>query len=92
MDNGKNLHIPNIATNDRYYKKQLSVFPFNIHIFSTSESVFYVYPEYTGKKGNDYVASLLFNFLYNHLDIFCDSCGGGQNKNYTLYTYNEKPD
>lgn len=93
MDYGRNLPVPNITTNDVYYKRQLSVYLFNIHVLSTSESVFYVYPENIGKKGSDDVASLLSNFLHNHLDpqvrsldIFCDSCGG-QNKNYTLFRF-----
>lgn len=93
MDYGKNLPLPNINTNDVYYKRQLSMYLFNIHTLSTSESVFYVYPENIGKKGSDDVTSLLMNFLYDHLDwqvrnlhIFCDSCGG-QNKNYTVFRF-----
>lgn len=93
MDYGKNLPIPNISTNDAYYKRQLSMYLFNVHVLSTSESVFYVYPENGGKKGSDDVSSMLYNFLYNHLDprvrildIFCDSCGG-QTKNYTLFRF-----
>nr|XP_023012891.1 uncharacterized protein LOC111502940 [Leptinotarsa decemlineata] len=93
MDFGKKFPLPNISTNDVYYKRQLSIYLFNIHTLSTSESVFYVYPESIGKKGSDDICSLLFNFLYNQLDpqvrkleIFCDSCGG-QNKNYTVFRF-----
>lgn len=93
MDYGRNLHLPNINTNDVYYKRQLSMYLFNIHTLSTSHSVFYVYPENIGKKGSDDVSSLLMDFLYNqmdlkvrNLDIFCDSCGG-QNKNYTIFRF-----
>lgn len=93
MDFGKNFPLPNISTNDVYYKRQLSVYLFNIHTLSTSESVFYVYPETIGKKGRDDVCSLLFHFLHNQLDsqvrkleIFCDSCGG-QNKNYSVFRF-----
>ncbi|KAK5647988.1 hypothetical protein RI129_002880 [Pyrocoelia pectoralis] len=91
MDFQKNLPIPNISTNDVYYKRQLSFYSFNIHVLSSGESLFYTYTETAGKKGSDEVASMLFDFIFNHLDnaveeleIFCDSCCG-QNKNYTLF-------
>lgn len=71
----------------------MSTFSFNIHVLSTSQSIFYVYPETVGKKGSDNVCSLLHHFFYNYLDmkirkleIFCDSCGG-QNKNYTMMRF-----
>lgn len=90
LDYAKNVPVPNITTNDVYYKRQLSIYSFNIHVLSTSHSVFYMYPETTGNKGSDSVSSLLHHFLFNflgedvrHLEIFCDSCGG-QNKNYTF--------
>lgn len=93
LDFAKNLPAPNIPTNDVYYKRQISTFSFNIHVLSTSQSIFYVYPETVGKKGSDNVCSLLHHFLYNYLDmkirnleIFCDSCGG-QNKNYTMMRF-----
>lgn len=93
IDFGKNFPLPKIPTNDVYYKRQLSVYLFNIHVLSNSTSVFYVYPETIGKKGSDDVSSLVNHFLYNHLDpkvrhleIFCDSCGG-QNKNYTFLRF-----
>lgn len=93
MDFAKNLPTPNISTNDVYYKRQLSVYSFNIHVLSSNQSIFYMYPETTGRKGSDEVCSLLHHFIYNflddkvrHLEIFCDSCGG-QNKNYTLFRY-----
>lgn len=93
FDFAKNLPIPNITTNDVYYKRQLSIYSFNIHVLSTSQSIFYMYPEIVGKKGSDDVCSLLHHFLYNYLhpevrqlEIFCDSCGG-QNKNYTMFRF-----
>ncbi|CAH1113763.1 unnamed protein product [Psylliodes chrysocephalus] len=91
MDFAKNLQVPNIPTNDIYYKRQLSVYAFNVHVLSTSGSYFYVYSECEGKKGSDDVCSLLHNFIYSHLDpevkhlkIFCDSCSG-QQKNFTFF-------
>lgn len=93
FDYGKNLCAPNIQTNDTYYKRQLSVYAFNVHVLSSSQSIFYLYPETEGKKGSDDVCSLVHNFVYNymkptttHLQIFCDSCGG-QNKNFTMFRF-----
>ncbi|XP_071050843.1 uncharacterized protein [Onthophagus taurus] len=91
FDFSKNLPAPNLSTNDVYYKRQLSIYAFNIHILGNSQSVFYVYPEFVGKKGSDDVASLIHHFVYNFLDekvkslyLFCDSCTG-QNKNFTIF-------
>ncbi|KAG8305061.1 hypothetical protein J6590_078331 [Homalodisca vitripennis] len=49
----KNYSVPNVTTNDVYYKRQLSVFLFNIRVLSTSQSVYYVYSESVGYKGSD---------------------------------------
>lgn len=93
MDFQKNLSMPNITTNDVYYKRQLTLNLFNIHELSTSESYFFCYPETIAKKGSDEVSSFLHNYIFNMLDkntrelvIFCDSCGG-QNKNYTMFRF-----
>jgi len=51
MDFGKNISLPNITTNDVYYKRQLSMYSFNIHILSSQQSIFYVYNESIAKKG-----------------------------------------
>uniref|UniRef100_A0A2A4K6G5 Uncharacterized protein n=1 Tax=Heliothis virescens TaxID=7102 RepID=A0A2A4K6G5_HELVI len=91
MDFSKNLPVPNITTNDVYYKRQLSYFMFNVHVLADSSSYFFAYNESIGKKGSDDVASHLFYFIFNEMEvqvktliIFCDSCGG-QNKNYTIF-------
>lgn len=93
VDFQKNISLPNITTNDVYYKRQLSMYTFNIHNLGTAQSYFYSYPETCGKKGSDEVVSFLFDFITNHMDklirhlvIFCDSCGG-QNKNYTMLRF-----
>lgn len=93
LDFAKNLPTPNITTNDVYYKRQLSVFAFNVHVLSTSESIFYLYPETVAKKGSDDVCSMVHHFVYNvlpmnvkELEIFCDSCSG-QNKNFTFFRF-----
>lgn len=91
MDYQKNLPLPNISTNDVYYRRQLSLYMFNIHQLSNSEAIFYTYAQIYGKKGGDEVCSMLWDFIFNHLDsqvkeltIFCDSCSG-QNKNYAMF-------
>lgn len=93
LDFQKNLPVPNISTSDVYYKRQLSVYTFNVHILSNGTSAFYTYPETVGHNGADDVCSMLHHFCYNILDknvrylsIFCDSCGG-QNKNYTMFRF-----
>lgn len=93
FDYAKNYPVPNVSTNDVYYKRQLSVFLFNIHILSTGQSVYYVYNETVGHKGSDEVCSFLHHFIYNILDpevtdieAYCDSCAG-QNKNNYVFKF-----
>jgi len=93
MDFQKNLPIPNFPTNDVYYKRQLTLNSFNIHVLSTGSATFYAYPETIGGKGSNEVVSFLHHFIFvqldarvRHLHIFCDSCGG-QNKNFTVFRY-----
>ncbi|CAH1114837.1 unnamed protein product [Psylliodes chrysocephalus] len=93
MDFQKNLPMPNLSTNEIYYKRQLTLHSFNIHVLSTNSATFYCYPEIIGRKGSNDVASLLHYFIFvqlsskvRHLRIFCDSCGG-QNKNFTVFRY-----
>ncbi|XP_072401358.1 uncharacterized protein [Diabrotica undecimpunctata] len=93
LDYQKNLNLPNITTNDAYYKRQLTFISFNIHVMSTNQPIFYCYPETVGGKGSNEVVSFLHNFIFlclnenvGHLAIFCDSCGG-QNKNFTMFRF-----
>ncbi|XP_072390766.1 uncharacterized protein [Diabrotica undecimpunctata] len=93
MDFEKNLSTPNIPTNDVYYKRQLTLHSFNIHVLSTGNATFYCFPETIGGKGSNEVVSFLHHFIFvqldlsvRHLHIFCDSCGG-QNKNFTVFRY-----
>ncbi|XP_050303981.1 uncharacterized protein LOC126741556 [Anthonomus grandis grandis] len=93
MDYQKNLPVPNITTNDVYYKRQLSFYSFNIHRLSYADSVFYTYSEEVAKKGSNEVCSVLEDYVTHHLPssvkiliIFCDSCGG-QHKNFTVFRY-----
>ncbi|KAL4718594.1 hypothetical protein ACJJTC_012096 [Scirpophaga incertulas] len=52
MDYQKNVSLPNITTNDVYYRRQLSMYTFNIHVLATGRSYFFCYPETTSKKGS----------------------------------------
>lgn len=92
MDFQKNLCIPNLTTNDVYYRRQ-SFYLFNVHSLSTGNALFYSYPQTEGKKGADEVVSMLHHYIFTkldkrvkHLQIFCDSCSG-QNKNYTVIRF-----
>lgn len=93
VDFMKNLPCPNISTNDVYYRRQLSLFMFNVHSLSNADAIFYVYDETIAKKGADDVCSMLHHFFYNIFDmntkrltIFLDS-SAGQNKNYTMFRF-----
>ena len=93
MDYSKNLPLPIVSSNDVYYKRQLSVYLFNIHNLTDNDSCFFIYDETVAKKGSNDVCSMLQLFLNSfvsdsvkHLTLFCDSCGG-QNKNYTVFRF-----
>ena len=60
FDFWKNLPCPNITTNDVYYKRQLSMYSFNVHILKSNEVYEYFYNETIAKKGDD-VASMLYD-------------------------------
>lgn len=75
----RNLPIPNLSTNDVYYKRQLS---FNVYELATGRSVWYGYSEEVAKKRSMEVVSypqVIF------LTLFCDSCG--RPKNYNIFRY-----
>ena len=89
----KNLPTPNVTTNDVFYRRQLSVHAFNIHVLSSNAVFVYMYDETTAKRGSDDVSSMLYHFFINsvpdhvvHLDLFCVGCEG-QNKNWTVIRY-----
>ena len=87
------MPCPNITTNDVYYRRQLSIYSFNIHNLTTNEVFVYFYDETKGNKGADDVCSMLNDFFTTKIPaeikiihLFCDSCGG-QNKNWTVFRY-----
>lgn len=93
MDFQKNLNLPNVTTNDVYYKRQLTFVAFNIHELASNNAIFYTYVETVGGKGPNEVVSMLNHYIFTqlktsvrHLHLFCDSCAG-QNKNFTVFRY-----
>lgn len=90
FDFQKNLSCPNITTNDVYYRRQLSLYSFNIHNLGNDSVHLYCYDETFGRKGADDVTSMLYHYFMdvlpaevNQLELFCDGCAG-QNKNWTM--------
>ena len=93
FDFWKNLPTPNITTNDVFYRRQLSVHAFNIHVLSSNAVFVYMYNETVAKRGADDVCSMLYHFFcesvpnhVHHLDLFCDG-SAGQNKNWTMIRF-----
>ena len=93
FDFWKNLPCPNVTTSEVYYKRQLSIYSFNIHVLTTNDVYIYFYNETEGKKRADDVCSMLLHFCENHVPeevtemyFFCDGCAG-QNKNWTVFRF-----
>lgn len=55
--------MPNISTNEVYYKRQLTFYSFKIHVLSTNSATFYSYPEIIDGKGSNKDVSLLHYFI-----------------------------
>ena len=93
FDFQQELHVPNLTTNDVFYRRQLSVHPFNIHELGCDNVLIYAYDETAGKRGSDDVSSMLHHFIRTYcpdevknLELFCDSCGG-KNKHFTVFRF-----
>ncbi|XP_050308916.1 uncharacterized protein LOC126745187 [Anthonomus grandis grandis] len=63
MDFQKNLSLPNVTTNDVYYKRQLTFISFNIHELACNNAIFYTYNETIGKGANE-VVSMLNHYIF----------------------------
>lgn len=90
FDFQQNLPLPVSSSGEVFYKIQLWMYNFCIHVGSTGKSYCYVYDETVGGKGQNEVASMILNFLKNHISaevtdiyLFSDNCAS-QNKNYVL--------
>ena len=92
FDFWKNLPVPNITTNDVYYKRQLSVYTFNVHTLHNNDVELFCYDETVARKGADEVCSMLYERFSSVADdvktahLFCDGCAG-QNKNWTVIRF-----
>ena len=93
FDFQREMPCPNKATNDVYYRRQLSLHSFNIHALATDSVHIYAYDETVAKKGADEVTSMLLHYFQHYVPrevrtllLFCDSCCG-QNKNYTMIRF-----
>lgn len=93
FDYQQNMPLPVSSSGDVFYKIQLWLFNFCVHVGSTKKSYFYVYDETVGGKGQNEVASLLLHFVNTYLSpevtelyIFSDNCSS-QNKNYMLLQF-----
>lgn len=93
FDFQQNLPLPVSSSGEVFYKIQLWVYNFCVHVGSTGKSYFYVYDETLAAKGQNDVASLLHHFFNNHIKedvtdiyMFSDNCSS-QNKNYVLVQF-----
>lgn len=88
----QNLPVPHIRTNEVFYAIQMWYYVFGIHNEGNDNATMYCYDETVAKKGQNDVASLLFQFLKSHkvttkkLILLSDGCAG-QNKNYVLMRF-----
>ena len=93
FDFQQELHVPNLTTNDVFYRRHFSVHSFNVHELGGDNVYIYAYDETTRKRGFDDVAPMLHHFIQTycpgevkHLELFCNSCRG-QNKNFTFFRF-----
>ncbi|XP_065210875.1 uncharacterized protein LOC135843676 [Planococcus citri] len=86
----QNLPIPNIQTNDVFYRSQVWVYNFGVHNLGDNSSSMYVFDENNGAKGSNNVTSMLFHAIrdlpYRELILMADNCPG-QNKNRTMVLF-----
>ena len=59
FDYWRNFPVPNVSTNDAYYKRQLSLYTFDVHNLATKQAHLYTYDQTVAKKGANEVVSLL---------------------------------
>lgn len=93
FDYQQNLPLPVSSSGEVFYKIQMWVFNFCIHVASTGKSYFFLYDETIAGKGQNEVISLLNYFFKNiirpdvtDLYMFSDNCSS-QNKNFVLTQY-----
>lgn len=89
FDMQKILLLPKVPTSIAYYKRQLNLFNFGIHIGSTGQGKFNLWMEYVASRGTQEVGSCLKKHIdsitkpIKKLILWSDSCGG-QNRSIKL--------
>lgn len=89
FDLQKTHALPKLSTNVAYYKRQLNLYNFGIHVGSTGKGIFNVWLENEASKGTQEVGSCLKKFIENikptakKLILWSDACGG-QNRSIKL--------
>lgn len=92
FDYMQNLPLPHIRTNAVFYARQLWLYVFGVHNDGNNNATMFSYDETVGRKWQNEVASLLFQYLRSNdvttknLILISDGCAG-QNKNYVLMKF-----
>lgn len=89
FDIQKTHSLPKLSTNVAYYKRQLNLYNFGIHVGSTNKGIFNVWLEHEASKGTQEVGSSLKKYIatikpsVKKLILWSDACGG-QNRSIKL--------
>lgn len=67
FDFQQNLPLPVSTSGEVFFKIQLWMYNFCIHVGSSGKSYCYVYDETVGGKGQNEVSSMILDFLKNHI-------------------------
>lgn len=88
-DMQKILQAPKVPTGIIYYKRQLNLYNFGIHVGSSGQGIFNIWLEFEASKGTQEVGSSLKKYIESirrpikRLILWSDSCGG-QNRSIKL--------
>lgn len=89
FDFQKTHALPKLSTNIAYYKRQLNLYNFGIHVGSKDKGIFHVWQENEASKGTQEVGSCLKKYIESiqapvkKLILWSDACGG-QNRSIKL--------
>lgn len=93
FDFQQNFPLPVSSSGEVFYKIQLWLYNFCVHVGSTGKSYFFVYDETTATKGQNEVVSMLWSFFdriispeVTDIYMFSDNCSS-QNKNYVMVEF-----
>lgn len=89
FDLQKALPFPKLSCSTAYYKTNMYVYNFGIHVFNTGIGHMNMWDETKGSRGSQEIASCLVKHLkqnasgFSHIVMYSDSCTG-QNRNIKL--------